>query len=117
MARLVAGQQRGDIDIEGQQVADGVLIFGAVEPAEGIGAAGIGMGGGRAVERGFQRGDERVVGALIRAGAVRRAACSARAVCGRLFPRLPGARSTGSARMVSSASPAVFTLALWQPRQ
>ena len=48
VARLVARQQRGDIDIDGQQVADGVLIFGAVEAAEGVGAAWVGMGGGGA---------------------------------------------------------------------
>ena len=51
VAGLVARQQRGDIDVERQQVADGVLVFGAVEPAERVGAAGIGVGGGGAVER------------------------------------------------------------------
>ena len=64
-----AGQQRGDVDVEGEQVADGVLVFGAIEAAEGVGAAGVGIGGGGAIERGFERGDEGVVGGLIRRGA------------------------------------------------
>jgi len=42
VARFVAGQQGGDVDVDGQQVADGILIFGAAKAAERIGAAGIG---------------------------------------------------------------------------
>jgi hypothetical protein len=41
---------------------DGVAIFGAIETAEGIGAAGI-LGGG--VEPGFQSTDERFVAGFV----------------------------------------------------
>ena len=37
------GSSDDDVDVERQQVADRVLIFGAVEPAERVGAAGIGV--------------------------------------------------------------------------
>ena len=66
VAGIVAGQQRGDVDVERQQIADGVLIFGAIEAAEGVGAAGVGVRSGGPVEGGFELGDERVVSGLVR---------------------------------------------------
>ena len=39
VAGLVGGEQVGDVDVEGEEVADGVLVFGAIEAAEGVGAA------------------------------------------------------------------------------
>ena len=47
-------QQRGGVDVESEQVADGVAVFGAIQAMQGR-AAGVGLGGGGAVERGFQR--------------------------------------------------------------
>ena len=53
----VAGQQRVAVDFEGQQVADGVDVLGAVQ-AVGRNPAGIGLGAG--VDRGLQARDEGV---------------------------------------------------------
>ena len=61
VARLVGRQQRRRVDIQRQQVADGVLVFGPVEPTERVGPAGIGPLGGRTVERAGEHRDERVV--------------------------------------------------------
>ena len=117
VAGLVAGQQRGDIDFERQQVADGVLVFGAVEAAEGVGAAGIGMRGGGAIERGFERGDDASGRCARRGAAVRRAACSAPRSLRTTFSQSSGCRLTLSTDAISSARPPAFTLALWHPAQ
>ena len=89
MARVVARQQRRDVDLEVEQIADGVLIFRAVQPAERVGAAGIGIRAGGAIERRFEVRDQRVVGGFGRAAAGRPEASRARAACGR---RAPSAR-------------------------
>ena len=59
---VVPRQQRGDVDLQRQQVADRVLILGPVQPPEGLGAAGIGMGPRRLVERGLEIGQEAPAG-------------------------------------------------------
>ena len=61
VAGLVGRQQGRGIDIQRQEVADGVLVFRPVEPTEGVGPAWIGSFGGRAVERAGEQGDEGVV--------------------------------------------------------
>ena len=69
VAWLVVGQKRGCVDLEREQIAYGVLIFSAREPAERIGAAGIRCGGGGAIEIGGQLVNKcavgRVVGSLL----------------------------------------------------
>ena len=67
MARLVARQQGVYVDIERKQVTNRIAVFGSVQPPEGIGSAGIGVSGGRAVKRGLKRLYDGVVGGLIRA--------------------------------------------------
>ena len=61
-----AGSSAADVDVERQQVADGVLVLGAVQPAEGVGPAGIGVRRGGAVERGLERRDDGLVRRLVR---------------------------------------------------
>ena len=56
VAALVRRQERLGIDVERQQVPDGVLILGAVESPQGLGATRIRLGGRRIVERRFQPG-------------------------------------------------------------
>ena len=68
VAGIVGREQRGDVDVEAEQIANRVLIFGAVQAAEGVGAAGIGLRGGGVVERRFERGDGVVVSGLVGAG-------------------------------------------------
>ena len=67
-AGVVAWQQCRHIDVECQQVANRVLVLRAVEPAKRFGATGVGVGGGRTIERGLEVGHEAVVGRLIRSG-------------------------------------------------
>ena len=52
----------------GQQIADGVLIFGAIQAPEGVGAPGVRMRSGRGIELSGQRSDHCVVGFLIGPG-------------------------------------------------
>ena len=56
VAGRIARQQRRGVDVERKQIANRVAVFGAVQPAERIGAAGIWRGNGHGVQRGFQRG-------------------------------------------------------------
>ena len=51
---VIGWQERGGVDVESQQISDGVLIFGPIQAAERVGAAGIRFGGGRRIERCFQ---------------------------------------------------------------
>ena len=50
MTGVVFRQQRGGIDVQRQQIADGVLVFSAIEPTEGFGAPWVWMLRRRAVE-------------------------------------------------------------------
>ena len=65
MARLVGWQQRGDIDIEREEIADRVLVFGSIEPPERLGSPGIRMGCRSAVERCLEGGDHGIVGGFV----------------------------------------------------
>src|SRR5262249_39908334 len=64
---LVGRQQRRGVHVQRQEVPDGVLVFGAVQPSQGGGSAGVGAHGGRAVQVGLEGGDERLVRLLVRA--------------------------------------------------
>src|SRR4029077_14536503 len=50
MNAVIGWQERGGVDVESQQVSDGVLILGPIEAAQRVRAAGIRSGGGRCVE-------------------------------------------------------------------
>ena len=62
--RLVVRRQRVDVDVEPQQIADGVAILGAVHAVQQR-TSGVGIGGGRAVQRGLQPGGEAFVGRVV----------------------------------------------------
>ena len=51
---LIGRQERCGVDIESQQVSDGVLILGPIQAAERVRATRIRSGGGRRIERCFQ---------------------------------------------------------------
>ena len=55
---VVRGQQRGRVDVERQQVVNGVAVFGAVQAVHER-PPGVGMRDGVGVERRRQRGDQR----------------------------------------------------------
>ena len=63
--RLVAGQQRRHVEIEGEEVANGVAVLGAVQPVDGAGPAGVGVRRRRAVDVGLEPGRHRVVGRAV----------------------------------------------------
>ena len=117
VAGLVARQQRRGIDVERQEVADGVLVFGPVEPPERVGPAGIGFLGGRAVERAGEQGDERrrtsrPDGRTSSSGGIWRAT-SFRTTFSQAF----GFRLTSSELIASRAKPAVLSSRLWHATQ
>ena len=57
--RVVRRQQRADVDVERQQIANGVRVLGAVQAMQRR-RAGIEAPRGRAIERGFERRRERL---------------------------------------------------------
>ena len=59
---VVGRQQRRHVDVERQQVADGVGVLGAVEAVERLGASRIGMRGRVAVDLVLEPAGQRVVG-------------------------------------------------------
>ena len=70
-ARVVRRQERRDVDLQVQQVADRVPVLGRVQAPQRVGAAGIGTGRGGPVELGLQERGQAGVGLAVGA----RAAC------------------------------------------
>ena len=60
-ARFVGGQQLRDVDVESEDVADRIVILGAVQAANRIGPPGIRTSRGLAIECGLEIGHEPVV--------------------------------------------------------
>ncbi len=54
VARLVGRQELGDLDVEVQQIADGVAVLGAVQAVERLRAAGVRTRGGCRIELAFE---------------------------------------------------------------
>ena len=65
VARLIARQQRGDVDVEREQVANRILVFGAIEAAERIGTTRVGVVCGNCVESRGERVHRRLVAGFI----------------------------------------------------
>ncbi len=61
VADVVGGEQGGGVDINAEEVAHGVRVFGAIETVNAD-AAGVEVRGAGLVERGFEIGGERVDG-------------------------------------------------------
>ena len=66
VALVVGRHERGGVDVEGQQVADGVLVLGPIEPVERFGTTRIGTRRRHGVDLGLQEGGEGVAGADLR---------------------------------------------------
>ena len=88
VARRVARQQVGNVHIEGEQVADGVVVLRPVEPPEGVGAARVRVRGRDVVERRLERRERRAVGGLVRPPAAHRRHLARPELAGHLLPRL-----------------------------
>ena len=71
-AGRIAGKQHRHVDLQVQQVTDGVVILGAVESPEGVGAARVRPRGRLAIERPFEGGDRGLVVRLVRPTRARR---------------------------------------------
>ena len=113
MARIVLGQERGHVHVEGEDVANGVLVLDAAQAPEGFGPARVGMRRGRLVEGAFQMVRERIVRRLVRAGHSRRRHHSSPELADHLLPR-PGvgldSRNVESIeREAAGAGPVVMT--------
>jgi hypothetical protein len=64
VAGLVGRQERIDVHVERQEITNRVVIFGAVEAAEGLRAAGIGLS---RIERFLEDGNDVAVSGFVRA--------------------------------------------------
>jgi hypothetical protein len=60
VARIVAGQQARHVDVDGDEIADGVAILVAIQPVERHGASGVRRVGRRAVELVFEPREDAV---------------------------------------------------------
>ena len=117
VAGLVGRQQRRDVDVEREQIADGVLVFGSGQPPDRGGAAGIRMRRGRAIERRLERRDHarrtsRRPAAALPTGGI----CRARSFR-TTFSQTSGCRATSCAAIASSASSAFLWSSSWHDRQ
>ena len=110
-ARRIARQERCGIDLQLQQIANRIAIFGAIESTECVCAARIGSAGGKPVESCFQRfqcGSMNHFIGLPRA--LRRHLVSAK-LADDLFPRFPVIAQRLRVQRVES-EPAGFRLAV-----
>ena len=87
VARVVWRQQCRDVDVEPEQIANRVVVLGAVEAMERRAATGIGLGVRRLVELVLEPAGETVVGDARRGEADPRAASRRRAASARPSPR------------------------------
>ena len=85
-ARGVARQQSRGIDLQREQVADRVVVLGAVQPAEGLRAARIGRLGSDAVEFRLEGRECLDIGAVVRAAPARRRHLPRAQLAGHLLP-------------------------------
>ena len=67
VAGFVGRQQGTDIDVQGEQVADGVAVFGACQPADRRRSSRVGVCSRGAVESGLERRDDGLIGRVVRA--------------------------------------------------
>ena len=88
-ARRVARQQVGDVDLQRQQITDRVVVLGAVEAPEGIGAARVPTRRGQAVQCAIQGCERSLVGSLVGPPSARRWHLPRAQLAGDLLPRLP----------------------------
>ena len=65
---FVAGQLRPHVEIEAEQIADGVVVFRAVQAMDGADSAGVRIGRPRAIELGLEQVDDRIIGLRVRTG-------------------------------------------------
>ncbi len=68
LERIVGRKQRGDVDVDGKKVADGVVVLDAVETMEGSRPARIGALRRDRVDRVFEEGRHGVIRALVWSG-------------------------------------------------
>src|SRR5262245_32570570 len=88
MAGIVFGQERGDVHIEREDVADGVLILDARKTPEGLGAARVWTRRCGAIELTLEMRSERVVGHVVGPRHSRRRHHAATNLADDFFPRL-----------------------------
>ena len=112
----VVRQHRRGVDLERQQIADGVAIFGAVETRQ-RGTARVGLCQGCPVELCLEIRNQTPRRRLCRAADVRPAASHRCEPCESRAPRPLGCRQRAPNRECSSARPPDFTFSLWQLTQ
>ena len=105
MARIVFGKQRRHVHVEGEDVANRILVLDAAQSTERIGPTRIRPRRCRAVERGFQMGRERVVGRLVRTRLASGRHHPSTELANDLFPRRGIARHTRDVERIEGEPP------------
>jgi hypothetical protein len=59
LARIISGQERGLVDVEGQQIPNGVRVLGTIQSVEAA-ASRVGMRRCRSIEASFETAGERI---------------------------------------------------------
>ena len=65
VGRLISRQFRRHLDIEGKQIADRVVVFDAIEPMDRADPPGVRVRRPCAIDRGFERRGDRVIGGRV----------------------------------------------------
>ena len=112
MTALVGRQQRVDVDVERQEIADSVAIFRSIEAAQRLGPAGVWLFRRGGIERAFEPRHQRLPIRGRQAAACWAAASCRCALCAPPFPRPPCWRQGSATSARSSIRPAVFTRSL-----
>ena len=100
-----------------EQVADGVVVFGAIQAMKRLGAAGIRRGGRGAIELGLEPGQNRRLRRCVRPRPARRRHQPRAKLARDLFPRLRLVAHPCDIERVEREPGLVFARSLWQPTQ
>src|SRR5581483_11243697 len=87
IAAVISRQQRRRIDVQREQVANGVLVFRAVEPMERFRSTGVRVISRGTIQRALEPGDEPVVGFGVWAWSAARRHQAGAKLSNDLFPR------------------------------
>ncbi len=88
VVRIVNREQRPRVDLQREQIPDGVGVLGAVQPMERGQSSRIGPFCSQLVERGLQPGDDRACGSAVGPGCARRRHVSSVQLDGDLLPNI-----------------------------
>src|SRR5262249_29264211 len=66
--RFVAGQEGCDVEVQGEEITDGVLVFGAIQTVNGADLAGVRRGAPGTIDLAFERDSYGAIGCSVGPG-------------------------------------------------